>query len=86
MLDKNQLAKQLLAWWDEGHISLPWRENPDPYAIWISEIMLQQTQIAKLQLDQGDEGLQHEGYLRIRSICGSRSSIFVGRSKTYFFG
>jgi A/G-specific adenine glycosylase len=46
MLDKNQLAKQLLAWWDEGHTSLPWRENSDPYVIWVSEIMLQQTQIA----------------------------------------
>jgi len=45
MLDKNQLAKQLLAWWDEEHLSLPWRDNPDPYTIWVSEIMCQQTQI-----------------------------------------
>jgi A/G-specific adenine glycosylase len=46
MLDEHQPAKQLLAWWDEGHERLPWRENPDPYVIWVSEIMLQQTQIA----------------------------------------
>jgi A/G-specific adenine glycosylase len=35
-----------LAWWDVGHAALPWRESGDPYAIWVSEIMLQQTQIA----------------------------------------
>ena len=42
----SQLVKQLLAWWDEGHESLPRRDSPDPYAVWVSEIMLQQTQIA----------------------------------------
>jgi A/G-specific adenine glycosylase len=45
-LDKDRLANLLLAWWDEGHRTLPWRESSDPYAIWVSEIMLQQTQIA----------------------------------------
>lgn len=40
------ISDQLLAWWDAGHAQLPWRESADPYAIWVSEIMLQQTQIA----------------------------------------
>lgn len=35
----------LLAWYGENHRPLPWRENPDPYWIWVSELMLQQTQI-----------------------------------------
>lgn len=35
----------LLNWWDAGHVDLPWRQSRDPYAIWVSEIMLQQTQI-----------------------------------------
>ncbi|PIE81852.1 MAG: A/G-specific adenine glycosylase [Chloroflexi bacterium] len=39
------IAPQLLAWWDAGHANLPWRESRDPYPIWVSEIMLQQTQI-----------------------------------------
>ncbi len=39
-------AQHLLAWWDEGHADLPWRRTRDPYHIWVSEIMLQQTQIA----------------------------------------
>lgn len=40
------LPTQLLAWWDAEHADLPWRRTNDPYAIWVSEIMLQQTQIA----------------------------------------
>lgn len=40
------IAPLLLAWWDAGHADLPWRRTRDPYAVWVSEIMLQQTQIA----------------------------------------
>ncbi|WP_018658721.1 A/G-specific adenine glycosylase [Allofustis seminis] len=40
-----QFQKQLLDWYDEHQRLLPWRENKDPYRIWISEIMLQQTQV-----------------------------------------
>ena len=39
------LTQPLLTWWDHAHADLPWRTTRDPYAIWISEIMLQQTQI-----------------------------------------
>jgi A/G-specific adenine glycosylase len=42
---KDQLAPRLLAWWDQGHDSFPWRETDDPYAIWVSEVMLQQTRV-----------------------------------------
>ncbi len=45
LFSQEQMARQLLSWWDEGHASLPWRENPNPYVVWVSEIMLQQTQI-----------------------------------------
>lgn len=41
-----EIARHLLAWWDEGHADLPWRGVSDPYAVWVAEIMLQQTQIA----------------------------------------
>jgi A/G-specific adenine glycosylase len=34
---------RIVAWYDSGHRDLPWRNTADPYAIWISEIMLQQT-------------------------------------------
>src|ERR1700756_641902 len=38
--------KQLLAWFRQFQRDLPWRHTKDPYAIWISEIMLQQTRVA----------------------------------------
>ncbi len=40
-----ELAKPLLAWYDRHARILPWRENPTPYRVWISEIMLQQTRV-----------------------------------------
>ncbi len=36
----------LLCWYDDNRRNLPWRETQDPYRIWISEIMLQQTRVA----------------------------------------
>lgn len=45
MNEKEQVAALLLAWWDAGHSDLPWRGTRDPYAVWVSEIMLQQTQV-----------------------------------------
>lgn len=42
----SQLRLDLLAWYQKNHRKLPWRENRDPYRIWISEVMLQQTTVA----------------------------------------
>jgi len=39
------LRRSLLKWYGEQGRALPWRQTRDPYAIWISEIMLQQTQV-----------------------------------------
>ena len=41
-----RFAKNLLAWYLKSARDLPWRRTSDPYAIWLSEIMLQQTQVA----------------------------------------
>ncbi len=38
--------RALLSWYDQHRRDLPWRKTRDPYAIWISEIMLQQTRVA----------------------------------------
>ena len=38
--------RQLLAWYDAHARDLPWRESRDPYRVWLSEIMLQQTRVA----------------------------------------
>lgn len=42
-----QFQKHILRWFDQfGRKHLPWQENKTPYRVWISEIMLQQTQVA----------------------------------------
>ncbi len=41
----NVLADALLGWYERHARRLPWRGHPDPYAVWVSEIMLQQTQV-----------------------------------------
>ncbi len=41
-----ELRKRLLAWYGRKKRDLPWRRTSDPYAIWVSEIMLQQTRVA----------------------------------------
>ncbi len=43
--EKSRIQKSLLAWYRRGHRDLPWRRTTDPYSIWISEIMLQQTRV-----------------------------------------
>lgn len=39
------IPKALLKWYDRNRRILPWRENPTPYRVWVSEIMLQQTRV-----------------------------------------
>ena len=42
-MKRRNLASLLLAWYGRSHRDLPWRHTSDPYRIWVSEIMLQQT-------------------------------------------
>jgi len=39
------LPRRLLNWYHKHGRTLPWRDHPDPYAVWVSEIMLQQTRV-----------------------------------------
>ncbi len=41
----SSIANTLLSWYDQHKRVLPWRNTHDPYAIWVSEMMLQQTQV-----------------------------------------
>ncbi len=45
-LTKKRIQTKLLDWFAKNKRDLPWRKTKDPYAIWVSEIMLQQTQVA----------------------------------------
>jgi A/G-specific adenine glycosylase len=40
-----RLSTRLLNWYSTHKRILPWRDHPDPYAVWVSEIMLQQTRV-----------------------------------------
>ncbi|WP_442602990.1 A/G-specific adenine glycosylase [Paenibacillus sp. KN14-4R] len=44
-IQKNYFSTHLLAWYREHKRDLPWRRSRDPYYIWVSEVMLQQTRV-----------------------------------------
>jgi len=44
--ERYRFRRSLLAWYDDYARDLPWRANRDPYRVWLSEIMLQQTRAA----------------------------------------
>ncbi len=46
MTPLKQLPIPLLEWYRDNARALPWREDPTPYHVWVSEIMLQQTRVA----------------------------------------
>ena len=41
----NLMTKRVVSWYDATKRPMPWRDEGDPYKIWLSEIMLQQTQV-----------------------------------------
>ena len=43
------VARPLLAWYARASRDLPWRRSPEPYRVWVSEIMLQQTQVERVK-------------------------------------
>ena len=42
---KEEVIKKIMTWYQENQRPLPWREDTNPYHVWISEVMLQQTRI-----------------------------------------
>jgi A/G-specific adenine glycosylase len=47
-LDTAEVGELLASWYRDGHRPLPWRDTRDPYAILVSEVMLQQTRVGKV--------------------------------------
>lgn len=45
MMDLRKIVDPLISWYDANRRILPWREDPRPYHVWVSEIMLQQTRV-----------------------------------------
>jgi A/G-specific adenine glycosylase len=44
----NRFQERVLNWYEENSRDLPWRQNPSPYAVLVSEVMLQQTQVSRV--------------------------------------
>jgi hypothetical protein len=47
--DAAGLRRRLLRWYARAKRDLPWRRTRDPYAVWVSEVMLQQTQVERVK-------------------------------------
>jgi A/G-specific adenine glycosylase len=45
-VELQSIAELLVGWFGQSARDLPWRANPDPYQVWVSEVMLQQTRVA----------------------------------------
>jgi A/G-specific adenine glycosylase len=66
-----KLRSALLDWYDQNRRDLPWRQNADPYRVWISEIMLQQTRVAAV-LDHYARFLQR--FPNVQSLAAAREA------------
>ena len=44
-IEREAFQQDLISWFEAEQRNLPWRENKDPYRVWVSEIMLQQTRV-----------------------------------------
>jgi A/G-specific adenine glycosylase len=66
-----RLRRELLGWYDHHGRDLPWRKSCDPYRVWVSEIMLQQTRVAAVLL-------RYEQFLRrfpsIQKLAAARQA------------
>jgi len=47
--DADAVRDALVAWYEDGHRDFPWRRTDDPYAILVSEVMSQQTQLSRVE-------------------------------------
>ena len=61
----------LLDWYDQNRRDLPWRQDADPYRVWVSEIMLQQTRVAAVR-DHYARFLQR--FPNVRTLAGAREA------------
>ena len=68
-----RLPGSLLPWYEENRRDLPWRKDKDPYHIWVSEIMLQQTRVEAVK--------GSKKYTSIRQKC--RMLVFVWANHGY---
>jgi A/G-specific adenine glycosylase len=67
----SELRSALLAWYDQHKRDLPWRKNRDPYHVWVSEIMLQQTRVAVV-INRYEQFLRR--FPNVKTLAAARES------------
>lgn len=69
--ERRRFQRRLLDWFDRHKRDLPWRQDRDPYRVWLSEIMLQQTRVAAV-IDHYQKFLQR--FPAIEKLASARES------------
>ena len=78
-----KLRRSLLAWYDQNRRELPWRRDADPYRVWVSEIMLQQTRVAAV-VDHYARFLQKFPTVQILAAAREASVLAVWSGLGYY--
>ena len=76
-------TKVLLSWYNQNHRDLPWRRTRDPYKIWISEIILQQTRIEQ-GLDYYHRFLDRFGTVSELAAAGEQEVLKLWQGLGYY--
>jgi A/G-specific adenine glycosylase len=71
-----QIRRSLLSWYDKNQRDLPWRKTKDPYRIWVSEIMLQQTRVSAMVLRYGEF---LDRFPSVQKLASARESTVLAR-------
>ena len=66
--ERNQFRRRVLRWFDSNQRQLPWRADRDPYHVWVSEIMLQQTRVAVVRERYPDFLARFPSVLRLATV------------------
>jgi A/G-specific adenine glycosylase len=74
--NRPRLRRALLQWYDQNCRDLPWRKTRDPYGIWVSEIMLQQTRVAAV-IERYERFLKK--FPSVRGLASARESTVLAQ-------
>ncbi len=78
-----QLSVPLLTWYRENARALPWRADPTPYHVWVSEVMLQQTRVAAV-LDYYRRFLEALPTIEALAACGEDTLMKLWQGLGYY--
>ena len=70
-------ASRIITWYEKNKRDLPWRKTKDPYKIWLSEVILQQTRVDQQGID-GRQPQSHEGEAGVFSPEETGQSVYDG--------